>query len=106
MLQRDIDIAEKFKALVSKRVKVHEVKVFGSRARGDASLYSDMDILVILYGTPDDETADYISECAWEAGFEFGVVVVPVVFSLDEWQNSPERFSLFAQAVEKEGVLV
>jgi len=106
MLQRDIEIAETFKALVSKRTKVHEVKVFGSRARGDSSPYSDMDVLVVLDGTPDDKTADYISDCAWEAGFEFGVVVVPVVFSLDEWQNSPERFSLLAQAVEKEGVLV
>jgi len=40
----------------------------------------------------------------WEAGFESGVVVVPVVFSRVEWENGPERYSLLAEAVKSDGV--
>jgi hypothetical protein len=31
---------------------------------------------------------------------------VPVVYTKDEWKNSPERFSLLAMAIEKEGILI
>ncbi|TAN45517.1 MAG: hypothetical protein EPN22_02490 [Nitrospirae bacterium] len=106
MQKKDLEIVGKFKALVSERVKIYELRVFGSRARGDASQYSDMDILVLLGEAPNNEESDYISDCAWEAGFEHGVVVIPVIFSRNEWENSPERYSLLAQAVEKEGVLI
>ena len=77
---------------------------FGSRARGDADPQSDMDVVVILDGVADNDTKNYVSDCAWEAGFEHGIVVVPVVFTRNEWKNGPERQSLFVQAVETEGV--
>ena len=80
--------------------------LFGSRARGVAMPYSDMDIGVILNKAPDKYDLDYISDCAWESGFENGIVVVPVVFSREEWEDSPKRYSLLAQAVEAEGVLI
>jgi len=37
MNDKDHEIAERFKELVSRKVKIHELQVFGSRARGDAS---------------------------------------------------------------------
>jgi predicted nucleotidyltransferase len=46
--QKDLKIAEKFKALVAHRAKVHEVKIFGSRARGNATDESDLDVLVVV----------------------------------------------------------
>jgi predicted nucleotidyltransferase len=96
-------ILEAFAHLVRKKVSVCNVVLFGSRARGDAEPDSDMDVLVVADDlTEKDE--DYISECAWEAGFESGVVIVPVVFSRVEWENGPERFSLLAEAVKSDGV--
>jgi len=68
-----------FKSLVEKRTKVHRIVLFGSRARGDADPDSDMDVFVLV----DDltgELEDHISECAWEAGFEHGIVLVPVAY--------------------------
>jgi len=97
-------VLNKFNALLLKRVKLHKMILFGSRARGDATTYSDMDIIVVLDKTTDEQDIDYISDCAWEAGFEYGIVVVPIVFTKDEWENSPERYSLLAQAVETEGI--
>ena len=96
-------ILETFANLVRKKVSLNSIVLFGSRARGDSESDSDMDVLVIVNDlTEKDE--DYISECAWEAGFESGVVVVPVVFSRVEWENGPERYSLLAEAVKLDGV--
>lgn len=97
-------VLDTFKGLLLKRVSPYKMILFGSRARGDAAPYSDMDVLIVLDKAPNEQDTDYISDCAWEAGFEQGIVVVPVVFSKDEWENSPERYSLLAKAVEMEGV--
>ena len=99
-------ILDKFKLLLSKRVGIYKMILFGSRARGDADRYSDMDIAVILNGRVEEKDIDYISDCAWESGFEYGIVVVPVVFTREEWENGPERSSLLVQAAEMEGVAV
>jgi predicted nucleotidyltransferase len=97
-------ILERFKSLLLKKLSVHKIVLFGSRARGDSTEYSDMDVLVVLDKINSKAERDYVSECAWEAGFEHGIVIVPVVYSRDEWENSPERSSLLAMAIEKEGV--
>lgn len=105
MQEKDIKVIEKFKSLVSQRVKVHEVKVFGSRARGEASLESDLDVLVVV-DYLDHEAEKYISDCAWEAGFPEDIVVMPIVISLDSLKNSPIRESVFIKNVYREGVTV
>jgi predicted nucleotidyltransferase len=104
MNEIDKAVLGRFKSLLEKRVTLHKMTLFGSRARGDADSQSDMDVVLILEGTIDDETRDYISDCAWEAGFEKGIVVVPVVFTRDEWDKGPESGSLFVKAVEADGV--
>ena len=63
-----------------------------------------MDVVVVLNDGSSERDFDYVSECAWEAGFESGIIVVPVVYTREEWENSPERSSLLAQAVVMEGV--
>ena len=97
-------VLDKFKALLLERVRLYKLILFGSRARGDAGPYSDMDVVVILDDASGEKDFDYVSDSAWEAGFENGIVIVPVTFTREEWENSPERYSLLAQAVETEGV--
>jgi DNA polymerase sigma len=96
-------VLDRLKTLLLKRVRLHKLILFGSRARGNADPYADMDVVVVL-DSPSEEERDYVSNCAWEAGFEHGIVVVPVVFSKNEWEKGPERHSLLVQAVSTEGV--
>ncbi len=105
MREKEVKIAEKFKQLVSQRVKVFEVRVFGSRARGDAAEESDLDLLVVV-DKLDHSTDKYVSECAWEAGFPDDIVVMPIVITQDALKNSPLRESVFIRAVYQEGVCV
>jgi|TARA_B100000315_G_C14455387_1_gene531144 predicted nucleotidyltransferase len=104
MNKNEKNILDTFKSSLQKRLPIYKIILFGSRARGDSTRYSDMDVVVIVDKNFDKNEGEYISDCAWEAGFEKGIVVVPVIFTRDEWENSPERYSLFAQAIEAEGV--
>ena len=105
-MKREKTVLDKFKTLLLKQVSLDKLILFGSRARGDAGRYSDIDVVVILKDDANEQDFDYVSNCAWEAGFEYGIVIVPIVFTKNEWENGPERYSLLAQAVEREGVLI
>jgi predicted nucleotidyltransferase len=100
-----LKVIEKFKSLVSQRVKIHEIRVFGSRARGDATEYSDLDVLVVVDHL-DHVVEKYISDCAWEAGFPEDIIIMPIAISVDTLKNSPIRESVFIKNIYREGVAV
>jgi predicted nucleotidyltransferase len=106
MQEIERSILDTFKSLLLKRVRLHQVILFGSRARGDADEDSDMDVLVIVEDDWDWAIREYVSRCAWEAGIEHGILVASVLFSRDQWENSPERSSLFVQNVLADGIPV
>ena len=54
---------------------------------------------MVLESQPTDDIRDLISDCAWEAGFEYGIVVVPIVLARQEWEEGLERYSFLSQAV-------
>ena len=95
-----------FKSLLEKKIAVHEVILFGSRARGDADPQSDVDLIVIVNDEIGDSERDYISDCAWEIGFAHRLVLVPIVFTREEWEYGLERVSLLGQAVRSEGISI
>lgn len=99
-------ILSSFKQDVAARLPLHQMILFGSRARGDAEPDSDMDVLVILEGPIDASTEKIVSESAWHAGFEHGIVVVPITVSRQAWEEGPERHSLLAIAVRNDGITV
>lgn len=105
MHEKDLKIVEKFKVLVSGKVKVHEVRVFGSRARGDAFEDSDLDVLVVVDHL-DHSLEKYVRDCAWEVGFPEDIVIMPIAVTLDSLENGPIRESAFIKNVYREGVSV
>jgi predicted nucleotidyltransferase len=57
------DVLDKFKSLLLKKLKPQKMILFGSRARGDAGPYSDMDVVVILDNASDEQDFDYVRLC-------------------------------------------
>ena len=105
MREHDRRIALELKQRLSQVVPLLDLRVFGSRARGDADEYSDMDVFVeIEYLTKD--LKEKISEVTWEVGFKNEVVISTLIFTRDELENTPLRSSPIVEAINEEGVKV
>ncbi len=106
----DHQVLERLGALLRQRVSLVGLAAFGSRVRDDSSSSaadndSDLDVLVISETlTPD--VRRIVSDCAFEAGFDAGILVSPVVFSREEWEHSPEGGSPLARSIRHEGVFL
>jgi uncharacterized protein len=106
LAEHDRLVIERFKQLMLERgVPLYSTVLFGSRARGDHDPGSDYDVLVVVLRL-DRTIRKTISDCAWEAGFQDCLVIVPVVVTRDEIEHSPFRSSLLMQAIREEGVPV
>jgi uncharacterized protein len=84
--------------------------IFGSRARGDASEESDIDLLVLLEGPP--ESADREIAAAWELageaikGTHTHAPLSLLVLSTTHFAELKRRERRFALDVEAEGILL
>lgn len=102
---QDTRIARRFKKKLRQRLEILSFTVFGSRARGDASPESDMDVFIeVPVLTPDIRTA--ISEAAWEVSLDSGVVVSTIVTTPDEIRDGPMGANPLLISIEREGVPV
>ncbi|OQW99543.1 MAG: hypothetical protein BWK74_01990 [Desulfobacteraceae bacterium A6] len=105
IIEHDIQTARELKKRVSKLTPLIDFRIFGSRARGDADEYSDMDIFM-EFETIDRELRNRIKNAAWEMTLESGIVVTTLLFSRYEIENSPLRSSPIVRAIMEEGVPV
>lgn len=105
MTEKDIHIAKTLKQRLAGAVSLVDFRVFGSRARGDADEYSDMDVFVEVE-TLDKTLKERIMDISWEVGFENFMVVSPLIFTRSELENSPLRSSPIVKAIVAEGVAV
>jgi predicted nucleotidyltransferase len=105
MIDKDLLIAEELKKRLSKVIELVDFRVFGSRARGDADEYSDLDVFLEVE-TLDKELKDMISDIVWEVGFKYYLVISPIIFTRDEIENSPLRSSSIIKSVTEEGIRI
>lgn len=106
MLDRDLHVARTLKDRLSSVVTLLDFKVFGSRARGDADEYSDLDVFIEVE-TLDKELKEKILDIAWEVGFYNDCMhISPLVFTRYEIEESPLRISSIVQVIAEEGVRI
>ncbi|MBM4032473.1 MAG: nucleotidyltransferase domain-containing protein [Planctomycetes bacterium] len=105
MTPRDKQILDEFAAAVRRRFPEARVWAFGSRARGDFTEDSDLDVCVVVDHL-DDGVDGRISHIAWEVSFRHGAVICPVAFSGEEFERGPCSQSSIVQTVLHEGVAV
>jgi Nucleotidyltransferase domain. len=99
----DLLTARKLKERILKLTPLIDFRLFGSRARGDADEFSDMDM---KFETVDRELRNRVKNTAWEMTLETGIVVTTLLFSRYEIEDSPLRSSPIIRVIMEEGVPV
>ena len=105
MKERDREIALELKRRLSDKVTLLDLRVFGSRARGDSDDYSDMDLYVLVENM-DKDLEQRIRDIIWEVGFENFTVISPLLFTKDEIENTPLRSSQIVRNINEDGVRI
>lgn len=77
---------------------------FGSRARGEATWESDLDVCVVLDQPVTRSMKDWIGEVAWDVGYEADRIITTVVFERRAFEEGPQSVSPLVDTILREGV--
>jgi predicted nucleotidyltransferase len=103
MADRDRRILEIFATQVRQHFPNACIWAFGSRARGDATWESDLDICVVVNDLT-HEDRQTIGHIAWEVGFENKIVITTVCFTREEFERGPMSESTLVINILREGL--
>jgi len=92
-------IAARFGPLVS------SIIVFGSKARGDSTADSDLDLLLVIE-EGDWRVKSELADVAYELAIGTDVVPSVKIYTRAEWERLRESESPFREAITREGRLV
>jgi len=80
------------------------VRVFGSYARGDAGPESDVDVAVVISGLNEPERTEAV-DLAYKARPPHGPVLIPIVWTDDQWNDRLVHERRIALDIQDEGLL-
>lgn len=80
-----------------------EIRLFGSRARGQGDIESDLDLLVLI-----ENLDEKLKVAIWDAAYKVfdatEILVSPLVLSRSQFERLRQRERLIVQDIESEGV--
>jgi len=102
----EIELLRQCKKAIRQVVPDADVILYGSRARGDATEYSDYDILVLTSGSADIPVHEKMIESIYPLELDTGAVLTLVIYNRQQWHTPLYRAMPFHKNVDREGVLL
>jgi len=95
----------RLKEALKEKLKILDFRIFGSKARGDASPDSDIDVMIEIENyTPEIESA--IDDLVFEINLAHDCFISVIIFSRKELKEGPLGESPLYRVIEEEGVRV
>jgi len=105
MTRKEKTALEELKRVLQERYGVRSVMVYGSKARGDDSPDSDIDVMIVLDDhTPEAEAA--IDELVYDINLAHDCLISVVIFGSQELEEGPLGESPLYKRVLAEGIPV
>jgi len=103
--QRESEALREFAARIRTALgtNLRELRLFGSKARGDARPDSDLDVLVVVGGNRAD-AEDQAIDVAFDVNVASDLYISPRVVTAESLADPVWRTTLFVQTVTREGV--
>ena len=99
----ELEALRKLKDALARDFQLVELRLFGSKARGDSDPESDIDVLIILKDI-NREIRKRVSVLCCDLSIDHHVVITPILYSLSEFNSGRTRVTPFYRNVEREGV--
>ncbi len=96
-------MSKKIAAIYGNRIE--KVVLYGSYARGEQTIDSDVDIALFLNDSSDENLHDYMTDIVVDYELDLGVTLSVVTLEMNnyqEWRNSLP----FYQNIDKEGIII
>ena len=94
----------KFHSLIKEKFNVTKLILFGSRARGDADPYSDIDLLALSKKKENLQDFLKLSDIAADVNIDYGVAISCLYDNDDDWREGRVNNPMFKINVDREGI--
>jgi predicted nucleotidyltransferase len=106
LIRRKQHIIQLIRQKVNELDSTAEVILYGSRARGDNTRYSDWDVMILLNSKNVDKRVEQIfRHNLLDIELEIGVPISVFVYSKSDWEGKYSITPLF-KSIKKEGILI
>ena len=102
----DRALLEQCKTAVRHLVPEATLILYGSRARCDASPFSDYDLLILVDTDVQPALEDRIGDALYDIELEHDVLISALVFNRHTWDEPRYRALPLHENIDREGVLV
>lgn len=98
------ELKQSLKTAFGKELK--EIRIFGSKVRGDFDEESDIDIFLVFDRDVDWRFKDVVYELVYEIDLKYDVLFNVIIYSAKELKNPKIKMLPFIRAVQRGGVKV
>lgn len=106
LADNELAAVAEFKSILVRDFGLVKLVLYGSKARGDSDVESDIDLIVVLAQRPDWKTKREIYYRCHQVGLEHDVVLQPVLFAETDYESPRFRVTPLLRNVAAEGVAV